>query len=77
MKRATESDPRNNLSAVRGRINTAKGRAPEPDIHSYDPSPARRTVTVRWPDGQFLGYTLTCLRDGKCCPRRIKDRTHD
>ncbi len=34
----------------------------EPEIFSYDPTPARATVTVRWADGVCLGYDLNRAR---------------
>lgn len=29
----------------------------EPEVSGYDPTEARRTVTVRWPDGKVLSYS--------------------
>lgn len=34
------------------------GPSGEPDIFSYDPTDARASVTVRWPDGAHLAYDL-------------------
>ena len=31
---------------------------PAPEVHSYDPTSARSTVTLRWPDGRCLAYRL-------------------
>lgn len=34
----------------------------EPEILSYDPTQARATITVRWPDGVCLGYDVSRTR---------------
>jgi hypothetical protein len=36
--------------------------APEPEVHSYDPTDQRESVTIRWPDGKCLGYVLDRTR---------------
>lgn len=36
--------------------------APEPEVHSYDPTEHRESVTIRWPDGKCLGYVLDRTR---------------
>lgn len=30
----------------------------EPEVSGYDPTPARRTVSIRWPDGHCMDYSL-------------------
>jgi len=36
--------------------------APQPEVHSYDPTDQRQSVTIRWPDGKCLGYVLDRTR---------------
>lgn len=36
--------------------------SPEPEVHSYDPTDQRESVTIRWPDGKCLGYVLDRTR---------------
>lgn len=51
----------------------ALAKAEGPDVFSFDPTPARETVTIHWPDGAKLGYKLDrsvytnqLPTDGKC-----------
>lgn len=41
---------------------TTPPSAPEPEVHSYDPTDQRESVTIRWPDGKCLGYVLDRTR---------------
>ena len=41
---------------------SAPPSAPEPEVHSYDPTEHRESVTIRWPDGKCLGYVLDRTR---------------
>lgn len=41
---------------------TTPPSAPEPEVHSYDPTDQRESVTIRWPDGKCLSYVLDRTR---------------
>lgn len=41
---------------------SAPPSAPEPEVHSYDPTDQRQSVTIRWPDGKCLSYVLDRTR---------------
>lgn len=41
---------------------SAPPSAPEPEVHSYDPTDQRQSVTIRWQDGKCLSYVLDRTR---------------
>jgi hypothetical protein len=41
---------------------SARSGAHEPEVHSYDPTDQRESVTIRWPEGKCLSYVLDRTR---------------
>lgn len=50
------------LERIATALASAPPSAPEPEVHSYDPTEHRESVTIRWPDGKCLGYVLDRTR---------------
>lgn len=50
------------LERIAAALASAPPSAPEPEVHSYDPTEHRESVTIRWPDGKCLSYVLDRTR---------------
>lgn len=55
---------------------SAPPSAPEPEVHSYDPTDQRQSVTIRWPDGKCLGYVLDRTRYTDNLPTAETSESH-